>query len=109
MATRTNGLFTKVDRPLPGSAKGGCYIWGSAGPGVDTGVLIDFEGTLYLGNAAIKELAECAGFSLNEEGLQLEYDNAHLQRKVAELASKNADLEDQLNGVSALLARNVKR
>jgi hypothetical protein len=105
MAQRTHGLFRAVEHPNNDVARGGCFVYGSAGPGVDTGVLIDFEGTLFLGNTAIRELAEVAGYSVNVEGAQLEVENAHLQHTIDELTAERDQLSADLDAVGVLLAR----
>lgn len=109
MALRDNGLFTRCDAPLAGTAMGACYINHTAGPGVDTGVLIEFEGTLFLSNEAIKDLAEVAGMNVNEEGEQLEIENAHLQREVERLTAERDELSNQLDEVSLVFARRVQK
>jgi hypothetical protein len=108
MATRSHGLFRAVPHPAGDVAHGGCYIYGGGGPGVDTGVLIDFEGTLFLGNTAIRELAEVAGMSVNEEGAALERENAFLTQRCSELVDQIRDLNEQLDAVSVVLARAQK-
>lgn len=105
MATRTHGLFRLVDHPGNDVAHGGCYVDGSAGPGVDTGVLIEFEGTLFLSLNTVKELAEVAGFSVNAEGAALEIENAHLTHQVEELTAERDQLNADLDAVGVLLAR----
>lgn len=99
MAVREHGLYRLLDTPAPDAALGGCYITHSTGPCVDTGVLVEFEGTLTLSIGVIKELAEVAGFSVNEEALKLELDNAHLQHRVTELEEEVARLNDIIIGV----------
>jgi hypothetical protein len=108
MATRSHGLFRQVPRPAADAAKGGCYVYGTTGPGVDTGVLIDFEGTLYLSNTAIIEMAEVAGFSLNEDGAQLEVRNAFLEHENEKLRGELAELNEQLDAVAITMARARK-
>lgn len=110
MAVRDHGLFRKLDSPPPDAAMGGCYVTHDTGPCVDTGVLIEFEGTLCLSVNTIKELAEVAGMSVNEEGIQLEIDNATLQQACENLRAQVADLESQLEAVGLAVARaaNIK-
>lgn len=105
MAVRKHGLFRHVERPAADVAKGGCYITGSAASGVDTGVNIDFEGTLFLSDSTIKELAEVAGYSVNEEGMQLEIDNAWLVNENERLQAEVADLETQLTLIGVAISR----
>jgi hypothetical protein len=94
-----------VDRPPADVAKGGCYLNGSATAGVDTGVNIDFEGTLFLSNSAIKELAEVAGFSVNEEGIELERRNAELEHEIEELKALVTAQDEELQAVAIVFAR----
>lgn len=110
MAIRQHGLFRLCDRPSPDVAKGGCYYTGDAGPGVDTGILIDFEGTLYLSLNTIRELAEVAGFSVDAEALANEQQIAWLTQQNAELTTERANLIEQLSavGVAVALAAQVK-
>lgn len=105
MATRTHALFRLVDRPSPDVAHEACYVYGTATAGIDTGVIIEFEGTLFLSLAAVREMAEVAGFSVNEEGMQLEIDNAHLTVERDELKARIAELEADAEVVGSLLAR----
>lgn len=97
MALDTHPLFRLVDTPGPDTAHGGCYYSGVTGPGVDTGILIEFEGTLFLSLNTIKEIAEVAGFRVNEEGIELE-------KRVAELTKIGIDLNLQLEQVEKQLA-----
>lgn len=109
MAIRSNGLFTKCDHPLPGTAMGSCYVYGTSGPGVDLGVQIEFEGSLFLSNAAIKEAAEIAGFNVLEDAVELEQENAHLTRQLAEARTQLDAANEQLDAVSVLLSRAQQR
>ena len=109
MATRTHGLFRKLDHPAADAALGGCYIFHSAGPCVDTGVLIDYEGTLTLSLEAIKELAEVAGFSVNEEALQLERDIAFLQEENRKLKAESEGYREIIEGFNKIVAKGSKR
>lgn len=105
MAIRDNGLFRKLERPAGDAAKGACYITGDAGPCVDTGVDIWTEGTLTLSLNAIRELAEVAGFSVNEEGEQLESDNAFLAHRIVELENQLEEANGQLEAIGITIAR----
>jgi hypothetical protein len=104
MATREHGLFRRLDTPAPDAAQGGCYVSHGTGPCVDTGVLIEFEGTLTLSVNTIRELAEVAGFSVDAEALQHEEDIAHLQHRVEELEAENAGLREDLNAVGRAIS-----
>ena len=63
MAQREHGLYRLLERPAQDAAHGGCYIEGAQGACVDTGILIENEGTLTIGLHALVELCEVAGFS----------------------------------------------
>jgi hypothetical protein len=104
MAVREHGLFRLVDHPSPDVAKGGCYYSYDTGPGVDTGILIDFEGTLFFSLNTIKEMAEVAGFSVNEEAAQLEHDLAFLAAEVERQNVVIVDLSAQLEAVGLAVA-----
>lgn len=109
MATRQHALFRLVDRPSPDVAHEACYVYGTAGAGVDTGVIIEFEGTLFLSLAAVKEMAEVAGFSVNEEGQALEVENANLQHQLAEAIAERDDANEQLRVLGGVLARAASK
>lgn len=94
MATREHGLFRYLDHPAGDAAKGGCYVSYGTGPCVDTGVLIEFEGTLTLSVNTIRELAEVAGFSVDAEALQHEKDIAHLTAENTRLTAELAEAND---------------
>lgn len=106
MATREHGLFRKYETPPADCAKGGGYIYYGTGPGVDTGVLIDFEGTLCLSLVEIKELAEVAGFSLDEEALQNERDIAFLAAENERLHQQNQELQGIIEGFAKAIAKD---
>lgn len=99
MAVREHGLFRRLDHPAVDAAKGGCYIYGDAGPCIDTGVLVEFEGTLTISLGALREMAEVAGFSINEEGIELERRNAELEKSLAEITLERDALLDTLSGL----------
>lgn len=104
MAIREHGLFRRCEAPSPDVAKGGCYYSGDAGPGVDTGILIEFEGTLYFGLNAIREMAEVAGFTLDTEGIETQRRLAEAQYDIALYQWKVAELEASLNAVGIAVA-----
>jgi endonuclease IV len=72
-------------------------------------VLIEFEGTLTLSLEAIKELAEVAGFSVNEEALELERDIAHLTAENARLTTEAAGYRDIIEGFGKVIAKGTKK
>jgi hypothetical protein len=91
--------------PPPDAAMGGCLVYGTQGPCVDTGVLIDFVGTVVLSLQAVQELAEVAGFSVNAEGVELEERNAFLEHENERLRTELKELNDQLDAVAVTFAR----
>lgn len=105
MATRTHALYRLIDRPQEDAAHGGCYLTGSQGQCIDTGVLIDQEGTLTISVAALQELCEVAGFSFNAEGIRLEEEVARLGAQIVDLSTERDDLRDQLDAVGIAVAR----
>jgi hypothetical protein len=109
MATREHGLYRRYETPPADAAKGGCYLTHDSGAGVDTGVLIDFEGDLCLSLVAIKELAEVAGFSVNAEAEQLERDNAWLVVENQRIQQERDELEGLLDGLTSTIARGTKK
>lgn len=108
VAIREHGLFRKCESPSSDVAMGSCYVYHTSVPGVDTGVLIEFEGTLYLSNVAIREMAEVAGMSVCEEGEALERDLAEAQHTIEQLRAEKADLVEQLDAVSHVIAEAAR-
>ena len=104
MATRTHGLYRKYDIPPNDAALGGGYLDGSQGPGVDTGVLVAYEGTLCLSFNSLKELCEVAGFSFDAEAVRLEETNAHQLRTIELLTAENVEMRKLLDTVGAAVA-----
>jgi len=104
MATREHGLYRLLERPANDAAHGGCYITGSQGPCVDTGILIEQEGTLTIGLNALVELCEVAGFSFNAEARKLEENLAHAQQASLLLIEENRELRSQLDAVGVAVA-----
>ncbi len=107
MALTEHPLFRLVDTPGPDTAHGGCYYSGVTGPGVDTGILIEFEGTLFLSLNTIKEIAEVAGFRLNEEGVKLEQSNAYLMEQMSDILTVNTELKEQLADANRIIGAAV--
>jgi hypothetical protein len=101
---RDHGLFRRLDTPAPDAAQGGCYVSHDTGPCVDTGILVETEGTLTLSLNVIKELAEVAGFSVNEEGEELERINAEQEHFINQLTDECAELRSQLDAVGLAVA-----
>lgn len=107
MATRSHALYRLLTQPQNDAAQGGCYLTGSQGPCVDTGVLISHEGTLTISLGALVELCEVAGFSFNAEARRLEDDLSAAQHMVEALVAEKEDLESQLDAVSLAVARGI--
>lgn len=105
MAVREHGLFRRLDHPAQDAALGGCYIYHDAGPCVDTGVLIEFEGTLTLSVNAIRELAEVAGFSVDAEALENERRIAELEHENAQLKARIKEQDDELDATASMVAK----
>ena len=108
MATRTHGLYRRLDHPAADAAHGACYLSGDAGPCVDTGVSIYMEGSLTLSVNAIRELAEVAGFSVDAEAVEHEHQLAEQEHLIAQLREQNADLLEQVEAVGLAVARARK-
>lgn len=106
MATRKHALF-KVTIPTWVHAKASCFVYETAEEGIDMGVEIDGYGALFLSRRAIKEAAEVAGFSVNEEGAALEEENAWLQHELAETQSEAKALREELDTIGKTIARSV--
>jgi hypothetical protein len=99
MATRKHAIYRTLPRPQQDAAKGACYLTGSSGPCVDTGILIYGEGTLTISHSALQELCEVAGFSFNAEGQRLEEQVAHMERELQAARDLNTAYEEQLEAV----------
>lgn len=90
----SNGLFTRMPSAGYQHAKGGCYVYGTAGEGVDFGVIIEGEGALYLSRGAIVEAAGVLGLTYMDDALELEQENAYLSYEVEKLRTLSAELEE---------------
>jgi len=110
MAIRQHGLFS---RTFPGwiHAKSACYVYESNEEGIDTGIIIEGEGTLFLGRVAIQEMAEVYGFSIGEDGQKLEEENAHLIHENNTLREQvralTSDLETFGRAIASARAKTV--
>lgn len=104
MATREHGLYRLLARPAADAAHGGCYLTGAQGACVDTGILIENEGTLTIGLNPLVELCEVAGFSFNAEARKLEENLAHAQEANRLLIEQNSELRQQLDAVGVAVA-----
>lgn len=103
MTIRDDGYMRHLTEPAPDAARAACYLTGSRGPCIDTGILVDFEGTLTISDAAIKQMAEVAGFSVNEDGLELEIRNAELEHNLASMTEERDQLLDDLTAIANAL------
>ena len=99
---RDHGLFRKVEAPGTDVAMGGCYACYRSVPGIDTGVLIEYEGTLFLCNNCLKEMVEVAGMNVLEDAVKLERDLAMAQHALAASLQENEELEELLNTVASV-------
>lgn len=109
MATRKHALYRLLPTPAPDAAHGACYLTGNAGPCIDTGINIDFEGTLTISLSALKELCEVAGFSFDAEAAKLEDHNSFLLHENASLAETVREQREELDAVGRLLASAQSR
>lgn len=105
MPIREHAIFRKLDQPHAEAAGGSSYIYHSNDACVDTGVHIFGEGFLTLSLNEIKELAEVAGFSVNEDGQAVEERNAELERQVAALEAENEELVAELRAIGTAVRR----
>ncbi len=105
MAVRDHGLFRKLVTPAADTAHSGCYICNNVAGGVDTGVYIDYEGSLFLCTNCIKELAEVAGMSVDVEGEMHERELEYLHHENTSLTAELADARDQLDAFGIAVAR----
>lgn len=102
MAIREHGLFSQ-GVPRDHNAKAACYLYGSNEPGIDTGVIIEGEGVLFIGETALREMAEVAGWSFEESDLleprvkELEEEVTFLQRERDDAVERAQNLEEVLN------------
>lgn len=107
MAITDHPLFRLVDTPGPDVAHGACYFSGDTGPGVDTGILVEFEGTLFFSLNTVREMAEVAGFRVNEEGIELERQVAELAHNCAEYTRMIGELQEQLDDANRVIGAAV--
>lgn len=104
-----HGLF-RATSPGYQHAKGSCYVYGTTDPGVDTGIVIEGEGVLFIGRVALVEMGKVLGLlfpedaeALLEESVRLETDNAYLQDENARLAEHVVALEADLAAIGRAL------
>ncbi len=108
MALTSHPLFRLLPTPAGDSAMGGCYIYHTQDPCIDTGVLIAYEGNLTIGLQALREMCEVAGFRFNEDGVKLEEENARLTRHLIEMTNRCGELEELLEQDAALLGKYAR-
>lgn len=109
MAIRSHALYRRYDTPPGDAAKGACYLTGSAEAGVDTGILVEFEGDLCISLNALRELCEVAGWSFNQEAEQLEADNTFLTAANISLHEQLAEALGHLEAVGLAMAHAAER
>lgn len=105
MALREHAIYRRLETPAGDAAQGGCYLTRDTGPCVDTGALIYGEGTLTISLTALRELAEVAGWSVNEEAAELEKRNAELERENEQLKAEIEDMRGTIDAVGVAVAR----
>lgn len=103
-AIRTHALFRKVDHPQNNTYHGGCLVYGGRGAGVDTGIMVDYEGFVFISEQALKEMCEVFGFSFNEDGVRVEQENAHLSAENFRLLAENAEMNEQLTAIGIAIS-----
>lgn len=106
---REHALFRRLETPAGDSAQGGCYIYHSTGPCIDTGVLVEFEGNLTIGLAALYEMCGVAGWSVNQEAEELEAENAFLVESNRLLIERVTEAENHLEAVGLAMAHAQER
>jgi hypothetical protein len=79
-------------------------LTGAQGPCIDTGILIENEGTLTIGLNPLKELCEVAGFSFDAEATKLEQENTWLKQQRDAALTENIELRSQLDAVGLAVA-----
>jgi hypothetical protein len=110
MPIRENGIFR---RQMPGyhNAREGCYIYGANTVGIDTGVIIEGEGVLFLGEAAIIEMAEVMGFEVRTdwqaEKRELEERLAYAEHEAEEARLEAAGYKEDLEAFGRALAKQA--
>jgi hypothetical protein len=111
MTVRTHGLFQKT-MPSYVHAKGSDYIYGRNEVGIDTGVLIEGEGTLFLGRVALQEMGEVMGWTFVEDAdeiaRQYQEDLAWRDHEIKRLAEENAALTADLEAFGRALAGQAR-
>ena len=107
-AIRNHAIYRRLNNPPGDAARQSCYLTGVAGPCIDTGADIYMEGPLVISVAAVREMAEVAGFNV-VDGEKLEQENAHLVHENAQLIIRVNELNEELDAVARVSARKVRR
>ena len=107
---RTHGLFRRA-LPQYHNAKQGCYVYESNTEGIDTGVIIEGEGVLFLSAAAIIEMAEVMGWDVRtdwqSERAQLEASLAYAEHERDQARIENEGLRADLEAFGRALSKHT--
>jgi hypothetical protein len=108
----THGLFTKTT-PSSVHAQEGDYIYGANEVGIDTGVIIVGEGTLFIGQTALREMLEVMGWNITVDRddtlIQLQKDLAFTEAERDRLAKENEELVSDLAAFGRALASQASK
>lgn len=105
-AIRNHAIYRRLANPPGDAARQSCYLTGVSGPCVDTGADIYMEGTLVISVAAVRELAEVAGFDVID-GQRIEEENAHLVHENAQLLIDKEELVKQVEELTLAAATKI--
>jgi hypothetical protein len=109
---RTHGLFSRT-MPSWQHAKSADYIYGANEEGIDTGIIIEGEGTLFLGKTSLQEMAEVMGWEVRTGWQELERDYqetiAYLEHELELSRAQVAEQEEDLRAFGKVLARAAEK
>lgn len=103
-ATRQHGLFSKT-MPTWVHAKAACYVYETNTEGVDFGIIIEGEGTLFLSKQAIREAAEVVGLTMIDGVQELEEDLAYAEHDRDAWKAKYEALREGLDAARRQIPR----
>jgi hypothetical protein len=110
MPIRENGIFRRTV-PSYHNAREACYIYGANTVGIDTGVIIEGEGVLFIGEAALIEMAEVMGWEVRTdwqaEKRDLEAALAFAEHERDRALEENAGLRADLEAFGRALAKHA--